>query len=98
MQQQNERLRTHRNLRPFQLRVYGHRAGLLRVFVGNDAAVFECGRRHEKRWRLRTTACSAAATPASLTAPATLAAAATLTAALPSALPSALRNRRDRTR
>src|SRR5262245_18702748 len=54
MHEQNETLRSHRNLQPLQLGRNRHCSSFLRVFVGNDGAVFKSGRRHQKRRRLRT--------------------------------------------
>jgi hypothetical protein len=61
MHEQNETLRSHRNLQPLQLRRNRHCSSFLRVFVGNDAAIFKSGRCHEKRRALRT-----ASTPSTL--------------------------------
>src|SRR5215510_6388067 len=54
MHEQDETLRSHRNLQPLQLGRNRDCASFLCVFVGNDAAVFKSGRRHQKRRRLRT--------------------------------------------
>src|SRR5215510_885467 len=54
MHEQNETLRSHRNLQPLQLRRNRHCSSFLRLFVGNDATIFKSGRCHEKRWCLRT--------------------------------------------
>ena len=68
VQKQNETLRAHGYLRPFQFGIHSHRTGLLCVFVRNDAAIFPRRRRHQKRRNLRTTAtASAAAASATLT-------------------------------
>src|SRR5215831_9341226 len=61
MHEKNETLRSHRNLQPLQLRRNRHCSSFLRVFVGNDAAIFKSGRCHEKRRALRT-----ASTPSTL--------------------------------
>ena len=52
VQEQHEALRPGRHLRPLQLRRDRHRAGRLRVLVGDDAAVFPRRRRHDQRRRL----------------------------------------------
>src|SRR5215470_3492937 len=61
MHEQNETLRSHRNLQPLQLRRNRHCSSFLRVFVGNDAAIFKSGGCHEKRRALRT-ACTTPST------------------------------------
>src|SRR3954462_3981970 len=88
MPEQNETLRSHRNLRPFEFGVRAHLAALLCVFVRDDSAVFPCRRGHHQWRRRRPASPAAAATTLSATATSTTrcATAAALTATLSAAL------------